>query len=171
MKNKWLAILLAGLTLGACTACDGEETVKHGEEVPTYTSEKEFYIGMWIGVPNSIKEYDDEGRLVSNGTPLTEEDFDYHYKLISEAGFNYVEPGLNEYGATYNKKVLTAAEKYGLNQYLNDPEITNLLLDTTQSETVVEEKLKALAAKYLEYDSFAGLKRLFFLSTISNILS
>lgn len=156
MKKKWLAILLAAFMLVLGTACKRE--IQHGEEVPTYVSAKEFYIGMWIGVPSSIKVYDEEGRVVSNGTKLTEADFDYHYKLISEAGFNYVEPGLNEYGTTYNHRVLQMAQKYNVKQYLNDHAILALLLDKTQPEATVEAKLTELAAEYMEYDSFAGLK-------------
>ena len=156
MKKKWFSLLMATLMLGACTACG--DTVVYGEEAPTYVSDKEFYIGMWIGVPSSLKEYDDQGRLVSNGRLLTEEDYDYHYKLIADAGFNYVEPGLNEYTEAYNMQVLKAAQKYNLHQYLNDVNILNLLLDTTQDEEVVETKLTNFSQKYMAYDSFAGLK-------------
>ena len=157
MKKRWLSLLMATLMLGAAvsTACD---TVKYEEQAPTYVSDKEFYIGMWIGVPSSIKEYNEQGGVVSSGAPLTEADYDYHYKLISEAGFNYVEPGINEYSEAYNMQVLKAAKKYNLHQYLNDFNINTLLLDKTQDESVVEEKLAKAAAKYLEYDSFAGLK-------------
>ena len=109
MRKRGLAILMATLMLSAGAACS--DTVKYAEEAPTYTSDKEFYIGMWIGVPSSLKEYDEQGRLVSNGRVLTEEDYDYHYKLISEAGFNYVEPGISEYSQAYNMQILKAAHQ------------------------------------------------------------
>lgn len=154
MKKKWLALLLAGFIFAGCS---GGGEVTYGEAVPTYTSDKEFYIGMWVGVPNAIKEYDDESRVISQ-SPLSEEEFDNHYKLIAEAGFNYVEPGLNEYTYAYNMRALQAAQKYNLHQYLNDFEINALLLDDIQEEDVIESKLRTAAEKYLKYDSFAGLK-------------
>ena len=156
MRKRWLSVLLAVLILGACTACG--DAVEYGEKAPTYVSDKEFYISMWIGVPNVLKTYDEDGKVIDNGRPLTTEEFEYHYQLISEAGFNYVEPGLNEYSTSYNLRILELAQKYNLNQYLNDYEIRALLLDQTQNEATVEAKLTNLAAKYTEYDSFAGLK-------------
>lgn len=159
MKKRWLALLLAALTLGACTACDGgEETVKHGEKAPTYTSDKNFYIGMWVGVPNSIKTYDEDGKVVDEGTQMSTEDFENHYKLISEAGFNYVDAGYAENSLAYNQRALAAAEKYNLNQYISDPEINALLLDDVKDDEVVEEQLNTLAARYTGYKSFAGLR-------------
>ena len=156
MKKRWLSLLLASLTLGVGVACDG--TANYEEKAPTYASDKEFYIGMWVGVPSVLKTYDEDGRVIGTSAPLTEADYDNHYKLIFEAGFNYVEPGLNEFSEAYNIQILKAAQKYNLNQYLNDYEIRSLLLDTTQDEATVETKLNNLAAKYMAYDSFAGLK-------------
>ena len=155
-KKRVLSLLMATLMLGACAACDS--TAKYKEQAPTYVSEKEFYISMWVGVPSMLKSYDDDGRVIGSPTPLTEEDYDYHYKLISEAGFNYVEPGLGESGISYNLQLLKMAQKYNLNQYLNDNEIRTLLLDKTQNEVTVEARLRELALKYMVYDSFAGLK-------------
>ena len=142
--RKWLALLLAGCTVLASASCGGD---KHGEAVPTYTSDKEFYIGMWIGVPNAIKEYNDDGAVVNQGIPMSTEEFENHYKLIADAGFNYVEPGLNEYTTAYNIRALEAAQKYNLHQYLNDFEINALLLDEMQSEERIEAQLKDLATK------------------------
>ena len=155
-KKRVLSLLTAAVMLGACAACDG--TAKYKEQLPTYVSDKEFYISMWVGVPSTLKTYDDDGRVIGSPTPLTEEDYDYHYKLISEAGFNYVEPGLGESGISYNLQLLKMAQKYNLNQYLNDNEIRTLLLDKTQNEVTVEARLRELALKYMVYDSFAGLK-------------
>lgn len=154
-KQRGLSILLASLLLGTGVACD---RVKYEEQAPTYVSDKEFYIGMWVGLPSVLKTYDDDGKVIGNPVPLADEDYDYHYKLISEAGFNYVEPGLNEYGVSYNLKILEYAQKYNLNQYIYDPEIRSLLLDKNQNEAVVEAQLTKLAAKYMAYDSFGGLK-------------
>ena len=155
-KGRWLSLLLASLTLGAGVACGGTEN--YAEKAPTYVSDKEFYISMWVGVPSVIKTYDEDGRVIGTSEPLTEEDYDYHYRLISEAGFNYVEPGLGEYGMAYNLQLLKSAQKYNLNQYLTDVEINALLRDTTQSEATVDSKLRNLAQKYMVYESFAGLK-------------
>jgi hypothetical protein len=80
ITKKVLALLLAGSTIFSMAACGGD---KHGEAVPTYTSDKEFYIGMWVGVPSSMKTYDpDTGEVLSEGRPLTDEEFDNHYKLL-----------------------------------------------------------------------------------------
>ena len=155
-KGRWLSLCLASLVLGAGVACDS--TANYQEKAPTYVSDKEFYISMWIGVPSVIKTYDEDGKVIGTSAPLTETDYDYHYKLISEAGFNYVEPGLGEYGLAYNLQLLKMAQKYNLNQYLNDVEINALLQDTMQSEATVDAKLRNLASKYMVYESFAGLK-------------
>lgn len=155
MKSRFkiFAVLLAFVILFA--ACGND----YGEEVPEYETDEEFYIGMWIGVPNSIKTYDEEtGELISEGRALTEEEFDNHYRLIKEAGFNYVDPGYGEYSESYNRRALEAAEKWGLKQYINDFSINELLMNDLLDEEEVESRLQNLAQKYKGYSSFAGLK-------------
>ena len=79
MLKKVLPLVLAGTMLFGCAACS-EPAPQYNEEVPTYEPDEEFYIGMWIGVPNSLKTYDeDTGVVLDEGRRLTDEEFDQHY--------------------------------------------------------------------------------------------
>ena len=157
-KKRIVPLLLATTTMLSMAACGGGGGTQYGEDVPTYTSDKEFYIGMWVGVPNSMKTYDpDTGNVIDEGRPLTDEEFDNHYKLIKEAGFNYATSGYGEASIAYNKRALAAAQKYGLKQYITDFEINSWLMNDVKEEEEIEAKLEQLAAQYTSYESFAGL--------------
>ncbi|MBO4940098.1 MAG: hypothetical protein J6D30_03620, partial [Clostridia bacterium] len=158
--KKVLPLLLAGTMLFGTAACtEPTQKPQYGEDVPTYETDEEFYIGMWIGVPSSMKTYDEEtGVVIDEGRALTDEEFDQHYKLIKEAGFNYVDPGYGETAPSYNERALAAAQKYGLHQYVHDNEINAWLMDDIRTDEEAETKLAQLAQRYTKYDSFAGLK-------------
>lgn len=86
--KRFLTVLLCFITVFCAASCNGKDSsVTYGEEVPVYTSDKQFYIGMWIGVPDSVKSYTSEGTVVPGSTRrLTDEEFDEQYKFIKEAG-------------------------------------------------------------------------------------
>ena len=159
-KKKIMPLLLASGMIFSTAACgDKSSESKYGEEVPVYTSDEVFYIGTWVGVPNTLKKYNEEtGEVIDNGRALTDEEFDYHYKLLKDGGFTHVDPGYGESSLAYNQRALAAAEKYGLNQYVTDFEINSWLMDDIKDDAEVETKLTELSQRYMGYKSFAGLR-------------
>ncbi|MBQ9710232.1 MAG: hypothetical protein IJV67_06405 [Clostridia bacterium] len=158
MKRRIISFVLLVMLVFSLAACNNKKKPQYGEEVPTYVSDKEYHIGMWVGVPNAIREYDENGYAIGDGRTLTDEEFDNHYKLIKEAGFNYVDSGYGEYAPSYNIRALKAAQKYGLNQYIGDLNLSSWLMNDVQDEDVVLQKIEELSADYMQYSSFAGLR-------------
>ena len=158
--KRFLTVLLCFITVFCTVSCKGKDSsANYGEEVPVYTSDKQFYIGMWIGVPDSVKSYTSEGAVVpGSARRLTDEEFDEQYKNIKEAGFTHAEGGYGEKSDAYNLRALAAAEKYGIKQYIHNDEINAYLMNTTLSEEEVEQNLRTISAKFTAYSSFAGLK-------------
>ena len=99
--KRFLTVLLCFITVFCAASCNGNDSsVTYGEEVPVYTSDKQFYIGMWIGVPDSVKSYTSEGNVVPGSTRrLTDEEFDKQYKFIKEAGFTIL---MDDFGSGYS---------------------------------------------------------------------
>lgn len=162
MKRLFAILLSFALvfSISACKPADNSSSkIEYGEDVPEYESDKSFYIGMWIGVPDSVKEYDDNGGVVPGSIKrLTDEQFDNQYKLIKEAGFNYAEGGYAETSEAYNLRALKAAEKYGIKQYVQSNELNAILLNNNLSDEDAVNQLKIAAEKYTSFSSFAGLK-------------
>lgn len=157
--KKIIAFLLCALFALSASACGESGSTSYGEEIPSYESVKSFYIGMWIGVPDAIKEYTSGGTVVpGSARRLTDEEFDTQYRYIKEAGFSHAEGGYAEKSEAYNLRALAAAQKYGIKQYVHSDELSALLTSTTLSDDEAVEQLKAAAAKYTAFDSFAGLK-------------
>ena len=155
VKKKIIAaILSAAMALCLMVGCDtsgkkpsGGANKEYKEEVPVYTTDEEFYLGMWIGVPSQF-----------NGVDVTDEEFEDQFRLIKEAGFNYTEGGYAETSVGYNKRALAAAEKYDLNMLVYDDDIRTTLINGTITDEQAERQLKQLLPRYSEYKSFAGLK-------------
>ena len=135
--------------IAGCTVSGKKKPQKeYIDEVPVYSSEEDYFIGMWIGVPNSI-----------NNVTLSDEKFDEHFRYMKEAGFNYIEGGYGETSFTYNQRALAVAEKYGLNMIVYDADILNMLMNAGMNdEAAIREVRRYSEQRYDGYDSFAGLK-------------
>lgn len=131
---------------------------------PEFTAQGEFYMGMWIGVPNTIGEYDGDGKLIA-GTlrPVTDDEFLGFYQDIKGSGINVAYPGYGERSKAYNLRALTAAQAVGIKQLIEDTSIKDYLQDSYQKfldgireEQTIVNQLKSLAADYLSFDSLYG---------------
>ncbi len=149
MKKRLIAILLCGVMALGFGGCGTKKVKKeYKEEVPVYTTDKEFYLGMWIGVPTQI-----------NGTPMSDKKYDDNFRYIKEAGFNYIEGGYGEISVKANQRALAAAEKYDLNMLVWDSTIKAELLNAGKEDEDAIRQVKYLSEqRYDSYKSFAGLK-------------
>ncbi len=116
-----------------------EETVTP----PTYTSDEQYEIGMWVGISDKLVTYDEDGQKVSSRM-LTDEEFLEKYREIAEAGFNIAFPGydvMND-GGSYNLKALAAAKEVGIKHVIADGRLKTTLL---QAKTLVDSGVKTEA--------------------------
>ena len=84
MKKIMLFVLTFAM-LFAVFGC-ADNGIPWTEEEPAYTSDREFMIGMWVGVPNSIREYDpDTGEVIEGSEKrISDEDFLQYYRDIEQ---------------------------------------------------------------------------------------
>lgn len=155
--KKCLLLALSFLMVLSVFACNGSP--KWTEEEPTYTTDREFTIGMWVGVPNSINEYDPEtGEVVAGSQKrISDEDFLKYYRDIAESGINLAYPGYGESSQDYNTRALNAAKEVGIKQLISDPTVTALLMNDMLSEEQIIAQVREAAAYYIDHEAFAGL--------------
>lgn len=164
MKKFLLVLLVCAFLLGAYGCTDsgtgtGGETIQWTEEEPTYTSDQEFMIGMWVGVPNSIREYDpDTGEAIQGSEKrISDEDFLKYYQDIAASGINMAYPGYGESSQDYNTRALDAAAEVGIKQLIDDPVVEALLMNDMLSEEEIIAQIEEAAAYYKDHEAFAGL--------------
>ena len=129
--KKLISSMLAGLMLFSLAACGGKEEDKsqtnNSSEItqpapePVYTSDEKFDIGMWVGIDDTIVEYDDWGQKVSS-RQLTEAEFMERYVEVAEAGITIAYPGYTKMlwsTEAYNKLALKAAYEAGIKQIIS----------------------------------------------------
>lgn len=150
MKKKLLAAVLL-VTILLCPTCGCKKQKVYGEEIPVYTSDKVFHIGMWVGIP-------DRWPLVNPTKILTDEEFEDQFRLMKEAGFSQAENGYGQNSVEQNKRALAAAEKAGIGMRVYDAEIFSLLYNSSLEEDQIELRLRQYSERYTGYKSFTGIK-------------
>ncbi len=158
--KKCLLIALTCVLLFTAFACNkGGGTMEWTEEEPIYQSNREFMIGMWVGVPDSIKEYDpDTGEVIKGSEKrISDEDFLKYYQEIADSGINMAYPGYGESSREYNLRALNAAKSVGIKQLISDPTVTALLMNDMLSEEQVIAQIEEAASYYKDHEAFAGL--------------
>ncbi len=153
MKKLSVVFLSLVLALGLCGCKSAEE--------PAYASDELFDIGMWIGIPDVIDSFDENGeKIEGQSKPMSDEDFLLHYQEIADAGFTVAFPGYTQMlnpSANYNAKALKAAHTVGIKQIIADNTIRDLLtngknrVDTgTTTEAALVEQVKAIVKNYTD---------------------
>lgn len=160
MKKIMLFVLTFAMLFAVFGCADnGGGTIPWTEEEPTYTSDREFMIGMWVGVPNSIREYDpDTGEVIEGSEKrISDEDFLQYYRDIADSGISMAYPGYGESSQDYNTRALNAAKEVGIKQLISDPNVTALLMNDMLSEEEIISQIEEAAAYYKDHEAFAGL--------------
>lgn len=170
--KKLLAILMMLVLSVGVVACGQPSDSISGDtdpgNAPVYgDSGKELTVGMWVGVPDKIYQYNSSGMIIqSTGVAIEDEQFLAYYQAIADSGINLAFPGYQEMNGgsmAYNKRCLEAAQQVGIKQLVADANIkafvTELYLtleDGTMTEDGAIARIQEMVAPYKEYESFAG---------------
>lgn len=158
--KKLLSMCLAFLLTFGFAGCT-EETVTP----PTYTSDEQYEIGMWVGISDKLVTYDENGQKVDSRT-MSDEEFLEKYRDIAESGINIAFPGYDvmNNGGAYNLKALAAAKEVGIKQIIADGQLKSTLLqaktlvDTgVKTEAQLVEDVKAILKPYVESEYASAL--------------
>lgn len=166
MKKIIVFLLAASLAFGAM-GCG-----KTAEE-PVYRSDEKFTVGMWVGIPELLYTYDEDGNVIGKGAPISDERFLELYQEIADAGVTLAFPGYTTmYDGTsvsegsadnYNIRVLKAAKAVGIKHLIGDNNLRTFILsaktlvDSKQmTEAQAVAKVSELIAPYKGYESLAG---------------
>lgn len=157
--KKAISLIICACMLSVGASCGGTNGGKGiTEAVPEYSSDKNFMLGMWIGVPDSLKTYDGETGKVLGSTPVSDEDFLRHYRDMKEAGFTVADAGYGESTREYNVRALNAAKEAGMGQLISDRTVLNYLMSDTLSDEQIIEKVTAASAYFKDHEAFWGLR-------------
>jgi hypothetical protein len=133
---------------------------------PEYENgDKAYTVGMWIGVPDMMYQYDPVtgNRIQDSGVVITEADFLNYYRDIANSGINLAFPGYGEKSGAYNIRALTAAKEVGIKQLIEDAtlktrlfEAYELIAEGIKTEAAIVAEVSAIIAPYLACESLAG---------------
>ena len=139
----------------SCIGCGGASV----GDPPVYTSDEKYEIGMWVGISDSYKIYDENGVFTGETHVLTDEEFLEKYQEIADAGFTIAFPGYEKMndGGAYNFKALEAASKVGIKHIIADGTLKNELLSARsnveqgiKSEEQIVNRVKEIIKPYLD---------------------
>ena len=169
--KKIVALLCALLLSVSCfSACDGcapnppegevEGVVDPSapkETLPDYLEqdEKEFNIGMWVGIPEQRSILDEYDR-VTGTEAWTQEAFEEQYRWIAEAGFTIASSPTGISSPAHILRSLDAAEKAGIKRLVWDERVKTVLLNTMISDKEAIQQARRIMAEYSDHPAFCG---------------
>lgn len=176
--KKTIAAVAAALILFSLAACgggtssggdsvgsagaQGSESVKDNvllgdEEKLVYSTDKEFLMYPYGGVPGKLRVYDKNGGIVEDNVSISDEQLEEYYKQIKDAGMNMTAGGyINMTYADYIRG-LKVCEKIGLKMMVYDQNLVALLMNDKLSDAVVVDQVLSNYSEMLDSPAFAGI--------------